>query len=280
MIFAIPPLVAEPIFHLGNFAVTNTYINSSLAVVFFFIVGLMLRNKTSMIPTGISRILPKGVFWNLSLGYIDRVTHDRKKSMQFLPIVGGIFLFILFSNWVGLIPGTGSIGRHLVVDGQVELVPLFRPANTDLNTTLAMALFAVVASHLFGVIAIGFFRYANKFVKLGDIFHSFRKGGVSIMVAFIEFGVGLIEIFPKWPKSCRCRLRLFGNVFAGEVLMTVLASLIAFLVPLPFMFLEILVGLVQAVVFSMLTLVYLTMATAEIHEHGSDEKHLEATPTH
>ncbi len=266
MIYALPPLVAEPIFHLGNFAVTNTLINSTIAVVFFFIIGLILRNKTALVPRGIQNFA-EGLL-EIILGYIDGVTKDRRKSMKFLPIVGGIFLFILFSNWIGLIPGTGSIGRYMVHEGQVELIPLFRPANTDLNTTLAMALFAVVASHVFGIMAIGFFRYANKFIKLGDIYHAMRKGGVSIMVAVIEFGVGLIEIFSEVAKVVSLSLRLFGNVFAGEVLLTVLASLIAFLVPLPFMFLEILVGLVQAVVFAMLTLVYLTMATAELPEHA------------
>jgi F-type H+-transporting ATPase subunit a len=277
MIFALPPLVAEPIFHLGNFAVTNTYINSTLAVVFFFVAGLVLRNKTALIPRGIQNVA-EGIL-EFILSYIDGVTRDRKKSMKFLPIVGGLFLFILISNWAGLIPGTGSIGRHVLVNGQVELVPLFRPANTDLNMTLAMAVFAVVASHVIGIITIGFFKYANKFIKLGDIVKSFRKGGISIMVAFIEFAVGLIEIFSEIAKIVSLSLRLFGNVFAGEVLLTVLASLIAYFVPLPFMFLEILVGLIQAVVFSMLTLVYLTMATAEIHEHDLTEDQLEPTPT-
>ena len=262
MIFALPPIVAESIFHIGNFAVTNTYVNSSLAVVFFFIVGLILKNKTSLIPSCIQNAAE--AILEFILSYVDGVTHDRQKSLKFLPIVGGLFLFILFSNLISLIPGTGSIGRNLLVDGHVQLVPIFRPANTDLNMTLAMAVFAVVASHILGIVTIGFFRYANKFIKVGDIWHSFRKGGISIMVAFIEFGVGLIEVFSEVAKVVSLSLRLFGNVFAGEVLLTVLASLIAFVVPLPFMLLELLVGLVQATVFAMLTLVYLTMATAEL----------------
>ncbi len=269
MIYALPPLIAEPIFHLGNFAVTNTLINSSLTVVFFFIIGLILRNKTALVPRGIQNFAES--ILEIIIGYLDQVTHDRKKSMQFLPIVGGIFLFILISNWAGLIPGTGSIGRNLLVEGHRELVPLFRPSNTDLNMTLAMAMFAVVGSHILGIMAIGFWKYSNKFIKLGDLVKSFRKPGIGIMVAVIEFGVGLIEVFSEVAKMVSLSLRLFGNVFAGEVLLTVLASLIAFLVPLPFMFLEILVGLIQAVVFSMLTLVYLTMATAELpveaHSH-------------
>ncbi len=271
MILALPPLVAEPIFHIGSFPITNAYINSTLAVLLFLVIGLLLRKRTSEIPTGLQNAA-EGVL-EFMLGYVDQVTKDRKKSMQFLPIVGGLFLFILITNWMGLLPGIGSVGRWLVMHGHTELVPIFRPANTDLNMTLAMAVFAVIASHVFGVAAIGFFKYANKFIKVGDLIHGFKKGGTHIMVAGIEFGVGIIELFSEVAKMVSLSLRLFGNVFAGEVLLTVLAGLIAYFVPLPFMLLELLVGMIQAVVFSMLTLVYLTMATAPVHSvaHEADE---------
>src|SRR3989344_4686907 len=264
--YALPPLVAEPIFHIGSFPVTNAYINSVIAVLLFLVAGFLLRKKTAMIPNGFQNAA-EGVL-EFMLGYVDRVTQDRKKSLKFLPIVGGLFLFILVSNWMGFIPGTGSIGRYLLVHGERELVPLFRPANSDLNMTLAMAVFSVITSHILGVAAIGFFRYANKFVKLGDLYHSLRKGGISIMVAVFEFGVGIIEIFSEVAKMVSLSLRLFGNIFAGEVLLTVIAGLIAYFVPLPFMFLELIVGLVQATVFAMLTLVYLTMATAELPQEA------------
>lgn len=274
MIFAIPPLVAEPIFFIGSFPVTNAYINSTVAVLFFVIIGLMLRNKTAMVPKGLQNFAESTL--EFVLGYMDGVTHSRKQSMKFLPIVGALFFFILFSNWLGLIPGTGSIGRYLFHEGHLTLVPLLRPANTDLNMTLAMSIFAVMTSHVLGIVTIGFFRYANKFVKVGDLIHGFKKGGANIMVGFIEFGVGFIEIFSEVAKMISLSLRLFGNIFAGEVLLTVLASLIAYFVPLPFMLLEILVGLVQATVFAMLTLVYLTMATTPIHSHAEGTETKEA----
>jgi F-type H+-transporting ATPase subunit a len=275
MIIALPPLVAEPIFHIGSFPVTNAYINSTLAVLFFLVLGLLLRRRTQEIPRGLQNAAEGAL--EFILGYIDQVTKDRKRSMQFLPIVGGLFLFILVSNWMGLLPGIGSVGRWLVMHGQVELVPIFRPANTDLNMTLAMAVFAVAASHVIGIATIGFFKYANKFIKLGDLVRGFRKGGTNIMVAVIEFAVGIIEIFSEVAKVVSLSLRLFGNVFAGEVLLTVLAGLIAYFVPLPFMLLELLVGLIQAVVFSMLTLVYLTMAVAPVHSDAHEAKEHPAT---
>ncbi|MBI4050246.1 MAG: F0F1 ATP synthase subunit A [Candidatus Doudnabacteria bacterium] len=265
MIFAIPPLAAETIFSIGSFPVTNTVINSFAAVVLFLILGLILRKGTQEIPGKMQNFAES--ILEVILNYMDQVTHDRKKSMKFLPLVGTLFLFILISNWIGVFPGIGSIGRYLVHEGEVELIPIFRPANTDLNMTLAMAILGIAMTHIFGIMAIGFWKYANKFIKFGDIWKSFHKGGISIFVAVVEFFVGLIEIFSEIAKMISLSLRLFGNVFAGEVLLTVMASLLAFLVPLPFIGLEILVGMIQAIVFAMLILVFASMATTEV-EHG------------
>jgi F-type H+-transporting ATPase subunit a len=274
MILALPPLVAEPIFHIGSFPVTNAYINSTLAVLFFLVIGFLLRTRTAMIPRGLQNFAEATLEW--VLGFIDQVTHDRKKSMRFLPIIGGLFFFILVSNWMGLLPGTGSIGRYLIMHGQMELVPILRPANSDLNMTLAMSVFAIFASHILGVFSIGFFKYANKYIKVGDLIASFKKGGVNIMAAAIEFVIGIIETFLEAAKIASLSFRLFGNIFAGEVLLTVITGLIAYGVPLPFMFLEVLVGIIQATVFSLLTLTYLTIATAPVHGHGHGEGHAEA----
>ncbi len=288
---ALPPLAAEQIFSIGSLPITNSYINSTIAMVGFIVFAFFINRavryyyRTDAAPKGILNFF-EGLLEFL-YKYIDQVTGDRKKSIRFLPIVGTFFFFILISNWIGLLPGIGSIGRWLVHEGHVTLVPLFRPANTDLNMTLAMAILAVFASHFLGIITIGFFRYANKFIKLGDLWNAAKSGKpVNMLTAFVEFFVGIIEIFSEVAKMVSLSLRLFGNVFAGEVLLTVLASLIAFFVPLPFMALELLVGLIQAVVFAMLTLVYLTMATAELHGHSEEKhhdeakEHLEPTPTH
>jgi F-type H+-transporting ATPase subunit a len=265
--FTLPPLASETIFNIGSLPITNTYINSTLAVVLFVIAGFIMRKRGSEIPDKIQNFAES--ILEVVLGYIDQVTHDRKKALKFLPLVGSLFLFILISNWIGIFPGIGSVGRFLPRGEELEFIPLFRPANTDLNMTLAMAVISIVLTHIFGVIAVGFWRYANKFVKLGDIIKSLSQGGISIFVAMVEFGVGIIEIFSEVAKIVSLSLRLFGNIFAGEVLLTViaaLASFTAYFIPLPFLMLEILVGLIQAIVFSMLVLVSFTMATAEIHE--------------
>ena len=102
----------------------------------------------------------------------------------------------------------------------------------------------------------------NKFVQIGTFIKSLNKGPIAIITAVVEFVVGIIEIISEFAKVLSLSFRLFGNVFAGEVLLTVMSSLVAFLLPAPFMLLELLVGLIQAGVFSMLTLVYLTVMSA------------------
>jgi F-type H+-transporting ATPase subunit a len=280
----IPPLAAEIMFHIGNFPITNSYINSTILLVFFVCLAFFIQrfafNKKNeeSVPRGLYNFFESIV--EIILDYMDKVTHSRVRSIKFLPIVGTLFLFILISNWMGILPGIGSIGIWQEHHGSVELVPLFRPANADLNLTLAMAVVAVFASHILGIFAVGFFTYANKFIKLGDLWHAVRSfDAVKMMTAVIEFFVGLIEVVSEVAKVLSLSLRLFGNIFAGEVLLTVMAALFAFFLPLPFMFLEILVGLIQAVVFSMLTLAYLSLATTEIRSHADhDTDDIEPTP--
>lgn len=284
MELAIPPLAAEPIFNIGQFTVTNSIINASVAAFLFIIFAVFIQMAIRKYYRG--NQAPKGLlnFFELVLetlfAYFDQVTGDRKKTIKFIPIVGTLFFFILISNWMGLLPGISSIYRWGEFHGGIHPLPVFRPANTDLNMTVAMAVFAVTSSHIFGIVTIGFWKYFNKFVKISDLWRAVKSfNPVKVLVAFIEFFVGFIEIFSEIAKMVSLSLRLYGNVFAGEVLLTVIASLIAgygaYGIPLPFIALELIVGLIQAVVFSMLTLVYLNMATADIHGHeeNNEDKH-------
>lgn len=283
MAAALPPLAAEPIFSIGSFPVTNTMINSSLTVlgfiVFALVISLAVKKYAGKAPQGILNFF-ESILETL-FGYFDTVTRSREKTIQFLPLVGTLFLFILVSNWIGLLPGIGSIGRYLMHEGHVMLVPMFRPATTDLNMTLAMSITVVVTSHILGIVVIGAFKYFNKFIKLGDLWHALKTfSPMAILTAVIEFFVGLLEVISEVAKMLSLSLRLFGNVFAGEVLLTVLAGILPVLLPLPFIALELIVGVVQATVFAMLTLVYLTIATTEVVSHHSNHaEDLEPTPT-
>ncbi|MFH1631540.1 MAG: F0F1 ATP synthase subunit A [bacterium] len=265
------PLAAEPIFHIGNFTITNSMLNAYIAVAFFILVALIARRRKSIVPKGVHNVIEAVV--EMALGEIDKVTQDKKKTRQFLPLVATIFLFVLVSNWMGLIPGTGSIGIWGYMHGELELIPLFRPASSDLNLTLAIATFAILSTHYAGMRAVGAFHHFSKFFNFRGIALSIKKGPMAVIIAVVEFFVGLIEFISEFAKTLSLSLRLFGNIFAGEVLLTVMLGLFSYVLPIPFMFLEILVGVIQATVFAMLTLAFLVVATMSHGDHDEEEHH-------
>ena len=272
------PLVAETLTTIGSWKITNTLVNSTILMVFFVVMSAVIGRAISLQPNRLQNL----VEWIVEslLEFFDQVTGDRKLSIRFLPIVGTFFLFIACSNWFGLFPGTGAIGRWFLHEGKPEFVPLLRSANSDLNLTIALALVSVLGSHLIGMMTLGFLTHWNKFIQIGGIVKAIKSlNPINVLVALVEFIVGLIELFSEAAKVVSLSLRLFGNIFAGEVLLTVITGLVSYVVPVPFMLMEILVGIVQATVFSLLTLVYLTQAVALPHGEEDHDEH-EPAPTH
>lgn len=263
-------LFAEPIFHAGSFTITNSLIMSwavVIVLVTFFVAAGRKAKKSKGVPKGVHNFFE--VILEQALNMADSVTGERKKTLKFLPIVLALFLFILVSNWMGLLPGVGTVGFVENAEHGKIFVPLLRGATADLNTTLAIALFSVIMSHIFGVITVGAWSHFNKFVNLkavGAIAKKFKKEPSIIMVNPIKIFVGLIEIISEIAKVASLSLRLFGNIFAGEVLLASMMAISAFLLPLPFMFLELIVGIVQALVFAILTLAFMSIATTH-EEH-------------
>ncbi|KKQ52789.1 MAG: ATP synthase subunit a [Parcubacteria group bacterium GW2011_GWD2_38_11] len=264
-------LFAEPIVHIGNFTITNSLIMSwmtvAILVTFFILVGKKAKKNIAGKPKGIQNFFE--IILEQALNMADSVTGGRKKTLKFLPIVLALFLFILVSNWMGLLPGVGTIGFVETGEHGKVFVPLFRGATADLNTTLAIALFSVIISHIFGVVMVGLWDHFNKFVNIKAIIaipKKIKKDPTIIMVNPIKIFVGLIEIVGEIAKVASLSLRLFGNIFAGEVLLASMMAISAFILPLPFMFLELIVGIVQALVFAILTLAFMSIATtAEEH---------------
>lgn len=252
-------LYSEPLFDIGGFSVTNSLLTSWVAVFLIILISLAVRKKTKLVPGFLQGMMEKIVEGALDM--MDLVTNDRVKSKKVFPIVFSLFIFVLINNWLGLFPGVGSI----TYDGTA----LFRGGTADLNTTLALGLFSVVAANVFGVMVVGGWNYFNKFINLKAILEIPRKitkEPTIVLVNPINFFVGLIEIISEFAKVASLSFRLFGNVFAGEVLLASISAMLAYGVPLPFMFLEIIVGIVQALIFAVLTLVYFTIASTE-HEH-------------
>ena len=242
-------LASQPILNIGPIAITNSIIATWAVIIVIAVLGFLATRKINISPKGLQNILEAII--EALLGLVDSVTQDRKKSEKFFPWIATFFIFILIANWMELIPGFGAFGIHKTTHGEESFIPFLRSANTDLNTTLALALISVFMTQFFGIATIGFFKYIGKFINFKS---------------FIGFFVGILELISEIAKIISFAFRLFGNIFAGEILLVVIAFLIPYIMPIPFYILEIFVGFIQALVFSMLTLVFMTMATIDPHE--------------
>jgi F-type H+-transporting ATPase subunit a len=269
-------IYAEPIFHIGNFQITNSLLTSWVAVLVIFVFALAIRLKLKKIPGKVQNVFE--VIFEGALSLVDQVTNDRKISKKIFPLVFSLFVFILVNNWLGLLPILGSFG-FLVNEGvHTAFVPLLRSGTADINTTLALSIMIVIGSNLFGIFAIGLWKTFNKYVNikaLWSIIPKVRKDPTILLVAPINFFVGLLELVGEMAKIASLSFRLFGNVFAGEVLLASMAAIFAYIVPGPFLFLEVFVGLIQALIFALLSAVYFTIASQDHSEHDEHEKHKE-----
>jgi F-type H+-transporting ATPase subunit a len=245
-------IAAEPIFHIGSFPVTNTILVTLFLSLLIIVASYILKSRARLIPGGFQNIVEAVLEALLNLA--DSVTQDRKQSKKFFPIVATIFIFVILINWVEVVPGLGTIGINEEIHGKEVLVPFIRSGSADLNFTLAIAIVSVISAQVLGIAAIGAGKYAKKFFV--SPFHK---------PYFVGTFVGLLELISEIAKLISFSFRLFGNIFAGEVLLTVMLFLVPYIVPLPFLLLELFVGFVQALVFSMLTLVFFKMAATEAH---------------
>lgn len=224
-------LKPEILGYFKSLPIANTLLVSwvTMAVIIFFV--FLATKKVRLVPLGMQSV------FEVMIDFIYTTVENLagKKTQVFFPIVATFFLFILFSNWIGLLPGFGTITYHKE--------PLLRSMNSDLNMTLALAVTSAVLTHAFAIRYLGIIDYLKKWFTLNPIF----------------LFVGLLELVGEFTKIVSLSFRLFGNIFAGEVVLATVSSIFAFLVPLPFYFLEIIVGFVQAAVFMMLTLVFMVL---------------------
>lgn len=247
-------LTPEVLGHWGTFPITNTLVMSYVVVAVLLLLSFLATRRVRLIPKRLQNLFE--VLFEGALGLMDSVTGDRALTKKFFPLVLTIFLFVLFSNLLEVVPGLGTIGLWGIHNGERELIPFIRSSSADLNFTLALAVGSVMGVQILGIATIGAAQYAKKFfVPPWE-----KPYGIGTFV-------GLLELLAEIAKIISFSFRLFGNIFAGEVLLTVILFLVPYIAPLPFLFLELFVGFIQATVFSMLTLVFLKMGATSHDEH-------------
>ncbi len=230
-------LAAETLFKIGPLPVTNTLLTSWLVTAFLVTIALGIKANLKTIPGKIQNLV------ELIIEGLYNLIADlaKEKTAIFFPIVVTFFLFIASANLMGLLPGFGTIGINEEHHGKTVFIPLLRSVNSDLNVTLALAICSLVITHFLAIKSTGLTTYLKKFFSLNPVF----------------LFVGILEIVSELTKLVSLSFRLFGNIFAGEAVLTTISSIAAFIIPIPFLILEIIVGLVQATVFMMLTLAFM-----------------------
>ena len=205
-------------------------------------------------------VLAVDAIYEVVYSFVEDVA-GKKFAPQFFPLVGSFFFFILIANWLGLIPGMGSLwikGEH---HGEIVKIPLLRSPSADLNTTIGLGIISLVATQYFGLKLQGG-KYLKKFFNFSA--PPGAGGGLKPVLVFANGFAGILEMIAEVIKIFSFAFRLFGNVFAGEVLLMVISFLASFIAVIPFMGLELFVGLIQALIFAMLTLIFFRMAA---HHH-------------
>lgn len=239
---------SETIFFLGIFPVTNALLTTILVDLILVGSAFFIYKNISLIPNFFQVIAE--TIYELLYNLTESIAQKRAKII--FPYFITFFLFILISNFTGLLPGVTSIG--FFEHGHEKLIPLFRSPTSDLNVTLGLALVSLTATHMLSIKTLGIKEYLTRYFSLSPI----------------ALYVGILEIISEITKIISLSFRLFGNIFAGEIVLTTISSMFAFVFPLPFLFLEIIVGFVQALVFSMLTMVFMAILTTP---HNTAEEH-------
>jgi len=262
----------EYLFNIGPLPVTNSMVTSWIVSAILIVAIRLAVRRPQLVPTR-GQAMVEGVVEGI-LGLVEPIVGKRAVKASF-PLLASFFLFILVQNWSGLFPGVGTIGWGVDGEHGFHIVkPLIRPGNADMNGTLALTLV-----HFIGWLYI-VLKYAGPKVIIEDWFgNKADKNEVPLPIYYfltiIFLFVGIIEVVSVLFRNVSLPFRLFGNVFGGENLLVQMTGLFKWGLPIPFYMLELLVGFVQALVFTLLVSVYIGLLCnhGDDHEHAAGEGH-------
>lgn len=235
-------LAPSELFALWGFPVTNTLLTAWLTVLAIIVLVVLVRKNMKLVPNK-AMVLVESVVLE-GLAYTERTLENAALARKIFPFILSIFVFVLLGGLIGLLPGVGG-----VYTGEHHTYVLY-PPYTDLNLTIGFAIMAFLFIEFIGITTLGFWKYGGKFVNL----HS-----------PIGFVVGIIELISEVARLISFSFRLFGNIFAGKMLIVVAMAFLPYILPVPLLLYEVLVAFIQASVFAILTLFFVKIAVMEPH---------------
>jgi F-type H+-transporting ATPase subunit a len=258
---------SEPFYKLGPIYITNTLITSWLSIIVLIGFFYFATRKMKLVPKGLQNMAETII--EFLLNFVEGVA-GKENGRRFFPIVATIFLYVLLNAWLALLPVFNFIGISQQANGATTFIPFLRSANTDINVPLMLALVSFFSVEYWGITSLGPRYYLGKFFKFGQLLQGLRqliRGKVKSAVSTIFYGaidafVGALELLSEFVRIISFTFRLFGNMMGGEVLLLTIPFLIPWVFPSIFYGLETFLGLIQAVIFGMLTLVFASMAVS------------------
>lgn len=238
-------LKGEELFSLWGLPITNSLLMTWITMAILIVFAIFFGRSLKMVPGKLQALFEwafEGVF-----NYMEETLGTKELAKRFFPLITTIFLFVFVANELAFIPGVGSV--------LFDHIPFLRAPAADLNFTLALAFISFFTIEITGLATLGVLKYGSKFVNFSSP---------------VNFAVGIIELVSNLGRLISFSFRLFGNIFAGEVMILVAIYFMPYLLPVPLIAFEVFVGMIQAVVFSMLTLFFIKLAIMEPH---GDEAH-------
>jgi len=233
-------LAPEVLFYIGSWPVTNSFFWFLFLWLVFIIGAVLLKGSLKLVPGKFQNLVELAI--SGAYDFTESIIGKGKKTDRVFPLVATMFFFVLIANLLIYIPGQAAV----TLSRGEQIVPLFRSIVSDYSLVFMMTMVTVLTIQIVTIISAGPFSYLKKFINLKSP---------------LKFFLGIMDLIGELAKIVSLSFRLFGNIFAGEVLGAVMIFLVPFFVPLPFMFLGLLTSVVQAFVFSVLTLVFISMAS-------------------
>ncbi len=257
------------IFEIAGFKITDSTLFSVLITIIFGIICVAAyrtyKIRPGKIQAGFESIL------EAIEGLLTQITGSKKTAAYLLPTLATVFLYIATANLLGMVPG--------ILSFKYDHMHMFRPSTSDFNTTFGLAFATLIALQIVAIKDFGVWKYINKYIKVEEVVHGFKKSIADGFIALIDFAIGFLDIVGELARVVSMSLRLFGNIYAGEVLATLILGAFALVLPVTWTAMSILVGVVQAIVFTSLITSYYMLAAKGEGDDASHGNHHELSAT-
>lgn len=255
------PIEPEIVFTIGNVGIANSTLMIVLIALLFLFIGIFVVRKFTIIPGKFQSIVE--MIYEAIVGLVVQIAGDRERAEKVFPIIATILVYFVIANIIAIVPG--------LTDITYNGVSIFRTPTSDFNTTFGVSLASVIVLNIISFREYGFVGYLGKFFNVGAIVSGFRKGMMEGFIGLIEFFLGILDIIGELAKVISLAFRLFGNVYAGQVLAIIIMGALAYGLPVLWTAMSTFSGILQGMVFASLVAVYYTLSLKPVEEIAEDK---------